>query len=344
VASAFLTHYTERGYDRYYVIVGGAHEEGVELAEALEAVRGDVFQVRGFVSEQPCPAGATAGRWPVLGTFEDLPALATKDPIDEVYLLPRTGTLEALRGLVERCEAIGTTVHLRLWPFEGMLSRLSTHQMANGDYLTFSTMPHSTAELALKRAIEVVAALAMLVLLSPLMLLVAALVRLTSRGPAIFSQERAGMNGRVFTMHKFRTMVLGAEQDRATLEAHNEMDGPVFKIRSDPRVTPLGRVLRKTSIDELPQLWNVVKGDMSLVGPRPLPVYEVEKFEPWQRRRLTMRPGITGLWQVSGRNRVGSFAEWMRLDLEYVDRWSLPLDFKILVKTISAVLGGRGAY
>jgi lipopolysaccharide/colanic/teichoic acid biosynthesis glycosyltransferase len=139
-------------------------------------------------------------------------------------------------------------------------------------------------------------------------------------------------------------MAEGAEKARAGLESLNEMEGPVFKIKDDPRVTGLGKVLRKTSIDELLQLWNVVKGDMSLVGPRPLPIYEVEKFEPWQRRRMSMRPGITCLWQVSGRNRLTSFAEWMKLDLEYVDCWSLSLDLKILLRTIPVVLGTRGAY
>ena len=152
------------------------------------------------------------------------------------------------------------------------------------------------------------------------------------------------MNGRPFTLYKFRTMVQGSELRRMELEDRNELDGPAFKIKADPRVTLLGRFLRKTSIDELPQLWNVVKGDMSLVGPRPLPVYEVEKFERWQRRRMSMRPGITCLWQIRGRNRVTSFEEWMKMDLEYVDRWSLGLDLKILLLTIPAVLGGKGAY
>jgi exopolysaccharide biosynthesis polyprenyl glycosylphosphotransferase len=208
----------------------------------------------------------------------------------------------------------------------------------------FSTTPRNVLQLGLKRLLDVTASLIVLLLLSPLLALVALLVKLTSSGPVIFRQERAGMSGRGFTLYKFRTMRQGAELERAALESKNEMDGPVFKIKEDPRVTGLGKFLRKTSIDELPQLWNVLKGDMSLVGPRPLPVYEVEKFERWQRRRMTMRPGITCLWQVMGRNRVTDFAEWMKLDLDYVDRWSLGLDVKILLKTVPAVLGGRGAY
>jgi len=168
-------------------------------------------------------------------------------------------------------------------------------------------------------------------------------IKITSPGgPIIFRQKRSGMNGRVFTLYKFRTMVPNAEALKASLEAKNEMDGPVFKIRNDPRVTRVGRILRKLSIDELPQLWNVLRGDMSIVGPRPPIPAEVERYERWQRRRLSMRPGITCIWQVSGRNNV-DFKRWMEMDLEYIDNWSLALDFKILLKTIPAVLSSRGA-
>jgi exopolysaccharide biosynthesis polyprenyl glycosylphosphotransferase len=265
-------------------------------------------------------------------------------PVDEVYLLPTRGPLEANLDLIRQLESMGISIHLRLSPFEKTISRLELEEAAGGDYLRFTTAPRSGTALLAKRLFDVAVASVLLLLLSPLLLVAALLVRLTSRGAAIFRQERAGMGGRAFTLYKFRTMVQGAEKDRAKLEDQNEMEGPVFKIKADPRVTGLGKVLRKTSIDELPQLWNVLKGDMSLVGPRPLPTYEVEKFEPWQRRRMTMRPGITCLWQISGRNKVTTFVEWMRLDLEYVDRWSLGLDLKILLKTIPAVLGARGAY
>jgi len=344
VAMAFLSHYTQKGYDRHYVVIGGTQSDGLFLAESLEAERGGVFQVHGFVAEDPAEAGRDVGRWKVLGGFQDLPAIAARMPVDEVYLLPSGGPLEQNLDLIRRCEAMGMIIHLRLAPFEKTISRLELEEAAGGDYLRFTTAPKSSSALLVKRLLDVMAASAMLILLSPLLLIVALLVKLQSRGPAVFRQERMGMNGRVFTLYKFRTMVEGAEKDRAGLESKNEMEGPVFKIKEDPRVTGLGKLLRKMSIDELPQLWNVVKGDMSLVGPRPLPVYEVEKFEPWQRRRMSMRPGITCLWQVNGRNRVVSFAEWMQLDLEYVDRWSLTLDLKILLRTIPAVLGARGAY
>jgi len=343
MAMAFLRHYTQKGYDRHYVIVGGTHPEALALAESLEALPGAVYQVRGFVTEGP-PTAERAGRWPVLGKLEDVPELATKSPVDEVYLLPGQDGMDPYRGFVEQCEAMGITVHLRLTPYERLLSSVELHSLAGADYLMFSTVPRNVVHLGFKRAIDVAGALGLLLLLSPVLLLAALLVKLTSRGPVIFRQERAGMSGRVFTLYKYRSMKEGAERERQALESRNEMDGPVFKIKEDPRVTWIGKILRKTSIDELPQLWNVVKGDMSLVGPRPLPVYEVEKFERWQRRRMTMRPGITCLWQVMGRNRVTDFAEWMKLDLEYVDRWSIGLDVKILLKTVPAVLGGRGAY
>jgi exopolysaccharide biosynthesis polyprenyl glycosylphosphotransferase len=343
-AKAFMSHYTRQGYDRHYVVIGGTHAEALSLAEFLEGVPGAVFQVRGFLSEDPAKGEGSLGRWSILGALNDLPAIGAKMPVDEVYLLPTSGPVESHLDLIRRCESMGMTVHLRLTTFEKTISRLELVEAAGGDYLRFTTAPKSGVALLSKRVIDVAGAFVMLALLSPLLLLAALLVRLTSKGPAVFRQGRAGMNGRVFTLYKFRTMRQDAEKERAGLESKNEMDGPVFKIKEDPRVTGLGKFLRKTSIDELPQLWNVVKGDMSLVGPRPLPVYEVEKFEPWQRRRMTMRPGITCIWQVRGRNRVTSFEEWIRMDLEYVDRWSLGLDIKILLRTIPAVLGGRGAY
>jgi lipopolysaccharide/colanic/teichoic acid biosynthesis glycosyltransferase len=172
----------------------------------------------------------------------------------------------------------------------------------------------------------------------------ALLIRLSSPGPVLFRQQRAGLNGQPFTMLKFRTMVTNAEQLKQELAALNEMSGPVFKVTNDPRITPIGRFLRKWSIDELPQLLNVLRGEMSLVGPRPLPVDEVRRFDdPAHRRRLSVKPGLTCLWQVSGRNDVKDFKEWVRLDLEYIDNWSLWLDLKILLRTIPAVFAGTGA-
>jgi lipopolysaccharide/colanic/teichoic acid biosynthesis glycosyltransferase len=180
-------------------------------------------------------------------------------------------------------------------------------------------------------------------LLSPVFLLIALLVKLSSPGPVFFSQRRIGLNGRIFRMYKFRSMYLGAEEELERLRSANEMSGPVFKMRNDPRVTAIGKVLRRFSLDELPQLWNVLRGDMSLVGPRPPVPGEVSEYERHSRRRLSMRPGLTCTWQVSGRNEIADFASWVELDLEYIDNWSLGRDFVLLFRTIPAVLFGTGA-
>jgi exopolysaccharide biosynthesis polyprenyl glycosylphosphotransferase len=194
-----------------------------------------------------------------------------------------------------------------------------------------------------KRMLDFLISLVLLVVLAPLMLLIAGLIKFTSPGPVFFTQKRIGLNKRLFKLYKFRTMVTNAEELMAELEKHNEVSGPVFKISNDPRITPLGQFLRKTSLDELPQLINVFKGDMSLVGPRPLPLRDYEGFEQdWHRRRLSVPPGITCLWQVQGRNSI-PFERWMELDMEYIDHWSLWLDLKIMLKTIPAVLRGSGA-
>ena len=210
--------------------------------------------------------------------------------------------------------------------------------------LVFRSTPDVSWTLFIKDLIDRVVAFVALVVLSVAMGIVALIIRITSPGPVIFRQERAGKHGKPFIMYKFRSMADDAEMRRAELEAFNQMSGPVFKVHDDPRITPFGRWLRRSSFDELPQLVNVLMGDMSLVGPRPLPIYEVEKFENTaQRRRLSVKPGLTCLWQISGRNQVKDFGDWVKLDLDYIDRWSLGLDFKILLRTIPAVVMGLGA-
>ena len=210
--------------------------------------------------------------------------------------------------------------------------------------LVFRSTPEVSWALLIKEVIDRISALVGLIVLALPMAIVAVTIRATSPGPIIFRQQRAGKHGKAFTMYKFRSMATDAEMRRAELEPFNQMQGPVFKVEDDPRITSFGRWLRRTSADELPQLLNVLMGDMSLVGPRPLPLYEVEKFEDTaQRRRLSVKPGITCLWQISGRSQVKDFSDWVKLDLDYIDRWSLGLDFKILLRTIPAVLFGLGA-
>jgi len=226
--------------------------------------------------------------------------------------------------------------------FDLRIARARQTDLNGFPLMSFETTFGQEWQLFIKRIIDLTVSFFSLILLSPVLLIVAFLIKLTSRGAIFFRQKRIGLNGRTFTLYKFRTMYSDAEDKIAELEHLNEMDGPVFKIKNDPRITPLGRVLRKFSIDEFPQLFNVFTGQMSLVGPRPPIPGEVGEYHHWQKRRLSMRPGLSCLWQVSGRNKV-SFAKWMELDLQYIDEWSLWLDFTILMKTIPVVLFGVGA-
>ena len=286
-------------------------------------------------------------RWRVLGSYEDIPALTARDHhvIDEVLIAPsgrRLHDLQDLEPVFLALEEQGIVTRLVVNFLPRSLSGLSFDELGGLPLLTFSTAPHDEVVLFVRRAVELVLAGLLLLLLSPVLLAIAIAIKLDSPGPVLFRQLRCGLHGRPFTFLKFRSMRVDAEALKKQLAPYNEMDGPAFKMTNDPRVTPLGRFLRRTSLDELPQLWNIIRGDMSVVGPRPAVLEEVRQYEPWQRRRLSMKPGLTCLWQVNGRNEL-TFEEWMRLDLEYIDNWSLWLDVKIAFKTIPAVLLGRGA-
>jgi len=246
--------------------------------------------------------------------------------------------------VIELCELEGVEVWLLADFFRTQISQTSFDDFLGRPTLVFRSAPEASWQGVGKQVLDTVGAALALVVLALVFAVVALLVRATSPGPVLFRQRRSGLNGKPFTMLKFRTMVTDAEQQQAELAAFNEMDGPVFKVAADPRITPLGRWLRKFSVDELPQLWNVFKGEMSLVGPRPLPVDEIRRIHDHaHRRRLSVKPGLTCLWQISGRNQISSFKEWVRLDLEYIDNWSLWLDLKILLKTIPVVILGTGA-
>ena len=228
--------------------------------------------------------------------------------------------------------------------FNTQISRTTLDELYGRPVVVFRSTPDFSWQAVGKQAIDFLGALIAILLFSPILCFCTIAIRLTSKGPVFFRQQRSGLNGNPFTMYKFRTMVTDAEQRKDELRAYNEMAGPVFKVTNDPRVTPIGQFLRKRSFDELPQLFNVLRGEMSLVGPRPLPVDETMQFDELaHRRRLSVKPGLTCLWQISGRNEVTDFKEWVRLDLEYIDNWSLWLDIKILLRTIPVVLGGEGA-
>ena len=252
--------------------------------------------------------------------------------------------LNRLQEGIAACEIEGVEAWLVADFIHTAIARPTFDVFGMQPMLVFRTTPDVSWNLLIKSVIDRTGALIGLALLSWVFVIAAIGIKLTSPGPAIFRQKRAGKNGKPFTMYKFRSMHTDAEMRQAELVAYNQMEGPVFKIDKDPRITKFGKFLRRTSIDEFPQLLNVLKGDMSLVGPRPLPIYEVEKFESTaQRRRLSMKPGLTCLWQVSGRNEISSFDEWVKLDLQYIDNWSLWLDLKILCRTIPVVLFGLGA-
>ncbi|MEI8294322.1 MAG: sugar transferase [bacterium] len=252
--------------------------------------------------------------------------------------------MRKVRRAIEACEAEGVDAWVSTEFIPTAIARPSFALFGMRSMLVFHSKPTEPWALFFKNVIDRVGALLGLLILAPVLIAVAAAVKISSPGPALFRQRRAGLHGQPFEMLKFRTMRVGAEKEKAELDAFNEMQGPVFKMQDDPRVTPLGRFLRRTSLDEFPQLVNVLRGHMSLVGPRPLPVYEVEKFEETvHRRRLSMKPGLTCLWQIRGRSSVVKFSDWVRMDLEYIDNWSLFLDFYIILRTVPSVLLGIGA-
>jgi exopolysaccharide biosynthesis polyprenyl glycosylphosphotransferase len=282
-------------------------------------------------------------RHTVLGAAADLEKILRGTPVDEVMIAgqPLKQGPE-MQACIRVCERFGVPFALPLSGFRFDRARPVGGRAVSDGYLHYLSVDLKRHQRAIKRLFDIVAAATALVVLSPLLVVVVAIIKLTSRGPVFFKQARCGLHGRPFQMLKFRSMVVDAEQIREALQARNEMSGPVFKIKNDPRITPIGRFIRKYSIDELPQLINVLNGDMSVVGPRPALPAEVARYESWQRRRLSVRPGLTCIWQVSGRNQI-SFEEWMVLDMQYIDRWSLTSDLSLILKTFPVVLTGRGA-
>jgi exopolysaccharide biosynthesis polyprenyl glycosylphosphotransferase len=276
--------------------------------------------------------------------LQHLVELLHEHSVNGVILSAKHVYLEQVEAAIRACELEGVEAWLVADFFKTQISRTSFDDFYGWPVLVFRSTPEASWQGVAKQLLDFVGSfLSLLVLLLPLGV-VALLVKVTSPGPIFFRQRRSGLNGRPFTLYKFRTMVTNAEQLKAELAAMNEMTGPVFKVSNDPRVTPLGKILRKYSIDEFPQLYNVLRGEMSLVGPRPLPVDEVKRFNDLaHRRRLSMKPGLTCLWQVGGRSNMKDFGEWVRLDLEYIDNWSFWLDLKILWKTVPVVLTGAGA-
>jgi exopolysaccharide biosynthesis polyprenyl glycosylphosphotransferase len=345
------------------VLIVGTNRTALEIADSFHHHRFWGFKILGFVAggaDGPSP-GATGGNGeavagdpaggagtaeigglPVLGTMADIPRIVDANPVDDVIFAVTRRDLDRMEDLFLSLQEQGIRTRFAMNLFPHTRAQVGLEELDGMPLLTFSTTPSNQLQLLFKRSVDVAVALAVLLLALPVIGVIALAIKITSGGTVLFRQTRCGLNGRSFTLYKFRTMIEGAEERRRELLHLNEMDGPVFKVRSDPRVTVFGRFLRKFSLDELPQLWNVLRGDMSLVGPRPPIPEEVAQYQRWQRRRLSMKPGLTCLWQISGRNEL-DFDRWIELDLEYIDSWTPMLDLKILLKTIPVVLSGRGA-
>ena len=311
-----------------------AHETARDLASRAQVV--GAFSLKGEPLSPHLPV-------PHLGRADALGAYLTMNPVDEVYIAADVRRhFASLQSVVEVCERLGIPFAIPAHVFRlGRALPRDARAMADG-YVHYVLTVTRSAQDAFKRVVDVALASAALAALAPLFLGVAAAIKLTSKGPVFFKQVRVGLRGRYFEMYKFRSMVVDAEARLTDLSAMNEQTGPVFKMRKDPRITPIGRLLRAYSIDELPQLFNILLGHMSIVGPRPPVPSEVAQYQPWQRRRLSVRPGLTCLWQVQGRNSIG-FDEWMLLDLQYVDQWSFAKDVALIGRTVPVVVSGKGA-
>lgn len=324
------------------VLILGTGPLGRATGDDLQK-KGSRRKVVGYLRFPDEPEVASVRQAQVYGRSDELEQTLHKVPVGEIYIagnLLKQG--EAMQAAIKVCERLGVPFALPAYSFRLDRARPVANSAIQDGYLHYLNVVLKPNQLALKRLFDIVASAAALWVLMPLLGGVALIIKFTSRGPIFFKQERVGVHGRHFNMLKFRSMVTNAEELKAKLAAQNEQTGPVFKMKNDPRVTRIGRFIRKFSIDELPQLVNVLRGDMSIVGPRPPVPQEVAKYEPWQRRRLSVRPGLTCIWQVSGRNQI-SFQEWMYLDMQYIDHWSLRQDFDLILKTVPVVITGRGA-
>lgn len=319
----------QRGFGSpYHLVVVGSRAKAETLARTLREGSPFRIEVIALLSEDECAS--------------KLPVLLASRPVDEVIFDVDSSRLAGLEEVFLQCDEEGVRTRLAVDFFPHVNSEISLDRVGNAPLLTFSAAPLDELRLLLKRFFDIVVAAFALVVLSPLIAVVVALIKITSPGPVIYSQSRCGLNGRKFIMYKFRSMVANADELKADLNHLSERE-VAFKIPDDPRVTRVGRWIRKFSIDEIPQLWNVLRGDMSIVGPRPPLADEVEKYQRWQKRRLRMRPGLTCLWAVCGRDHI-DFNSWMRMDISYIENWSLKLDWSIILRTIPHVLAGKGAH
>lgn len=324
------------------MLLVGSPRAGAEFVKKLEGHPRWGFQVIGIATDGAGFA-PVAGTPPVVATYENLFDYLETHVVDDVVFLPADEEMRTFQPLLRGCEEMGIRTRIPLDTPGHNIARVSLDHLNQLPVITFNPVKELGTALLIKYTLDRVLAAIFLILLAPVFAILYIVIKSTGwRDPAFYAQTRCGLHGRRFRLWKFRSMVPDADRVRTELEPQNEMSGPVFKMHNDPRITPVGRFLRRYSLDELPQLWNVLRGDMCLVGPRPPLPEEVQRYDRWQRRRLSMKPGITCIWQVSGRNRL-SFEEWMAMDLEYIDNWTLMLDLRILMKTALVVVTGDGA-
>lgn len=342
VLSALIGVLHRLGLGERRLLVVGSGRLGKMIMQHIAATPNLGYSIVGFLHDMHEPSG-DFGRFKMLGSLEDLAIVIRSMQVDEVIIaLPSELHLQTIRS-VRLCERLGASFKLVPELYELSLARIDMEAIEGIPLLGIKQKPLNTVQRAAMRLTDIVGAVLVLLLASPIWLCFALLIKLTSPGEAIFSQLRVGQNGRTFKCYKFRSMQKNAEQVLSTLLAQNEAQGPIFKMKDDPRVTSIGKFLRRTSLDEIPQLFNVIKGEMSLVGPRPPLLREVEQYEEWQKGRLAMKPGMTGLWQVRGRSNL-TFDEGVLMDLYYIENWSLRLYYHILLRTVPSVLFSRGAY
>ncbi|QBD78447.1 sugar transferase [Ktedonosporobacter rubrisoli] len=325
------------------LLVVGSGRLGKMIMQHIAANPDLGYSIVGFLHDLQHEPPSDFGRFKMLGTIDDIGYVIRSMQVDEVIIaLPSNMHQYAVRS-VKMCERLGTSFKLVPELYELSLSRIDMGVIEGIPLLGIRQVALNSIQRFITRLVDVTVSILVLTLSSPIWLCIALIIKLSSQGPIIFKQKRVGLNGKLFEIYKFRSMYQNADQRLATLLEKNEATGPLFKMKDDPRITPIGKFIRRTSLDEVPQLINVIKGDMSLVGPRPALQREVEQYEEWQKGRLAIRPGLTGLWQVRGRSNL-SFDEGVLMDLYYIENWSLRLYFQILFRTIPAVLFSRGAY
>ena len=337
-------HYVRRqGLNTRRILVVGTGKRAQEFVKKADGHPEWGFEILGAIDDEPGRDIHRVDRLAVIGSLDDIPRIFHKDAVDEVVFVVPRSRLNSLQDAIHKCETEGIVVTVAVDLFDTLLAKSSVTELDGLPLLHFKTTHAREWELLVKRLFDFAASGLGILILSPFFLVTAILIKATSKGPVFFKQDRLGLHGRRFTLYKFRTMRMGAHGILSDVANLDDMTTPEFRNKKTKWITPVGRFMRKFSLDELPQLFNVFVGHMSIVGPRPTVPDEVEKYKTWQRRRFSMKPGITCLWQVNGRNNL-AFEDWMKLDIEYLDTWSLWLDAKILLKTVPVVLFGIGAY